>query len=453
MSGAAALANSAKADVSAQLYNPSSSSKFSYTENARGELPEGEVPEKYIRYLLGMNYNYVHDPLVELNEARTERVRTLINGIQTFNLLGGLDYNGLISFGIDAPLNVVHMPNTAAQFGVGDIRLFAKWYLISNRTSKFGLSLMPEVKLPTGNASLFLGDGGTSVGAVFGAEYDFGKVALAGNIGYRHVFAGGAQFDIINFQNQVPMKLGLAIPVGLKWAINIEGTATLMTSPLDKFQLPAEAYLGARVKPTQDMSISLGAAIGSLNRIGSSDFRILAGLKFYPSWKKYAPKPIVEVPKPAPKVEKPRVEFTAKAIVINEEIRFEHNSDVLTPSGKSLLDEVAKVIKDNRASIAKIKIEGHTNEIGSHEYNMNLSNKRANSVRWYLVSRGIETSILDAMGFGKTRPKSAGLLVSKQVRLEMDRRVEFKVVAPVKAAKKPAPQEPQAQAGGATPRG
>jgi outer membrane protein OmpA-like peptidoglycan-associated protein len=87
-------------------------------------------------------------------------------------------------------------------------------------------------------------------------------------------------------------------------------------------------------------------------------------------------------------------------------------------------------------------IEGHTNEIGSHQYNLVLSRKRANSVKEYLVSRGIEAGLLAPVGYGKSRPKSAGKELSKMAKLEIDRRVEFKVVAPTQTVVKPAQKSP-----------
>jgi outer membrane protein OmpA-like peptidoglycan-associated protein len=49
-------------------------------------------------------------------------------------------------------------------------------------------------------------------------------------------------------------------------------------------------------------------------------------------------------------------------------------------------------------------VEGHTDNVGSNEYNMNLSDNRANSVRDYLIQQGIIASSVRARGFGESRP-------------------------------------------------
>jgi outer membrane protein OmpA-like peptidoglycan-associated protein len=433
MVGASTL-STAQAGVNVQLFTPSTGNKYSLTENAMPDKPDGEAAKSYRRYMLGVNYSFLHDPLVSLNEARTARVATLIEGIQTMDITAGFDYSGYFSVNVGLPMHIVHRPGVAAAFTLGDTRLYSKIHVWRGELP-FDLAFMPEVILPTGSQDLFVGNGTTALGFHLGFEYDFGLLSAAANVGFRHVLDGGGQFESMNYQNQIPLKLGIAIPVGQRWAINAEGQGILMV-PWDRYQAPSEFYLGARYKVTDDMVASLGGSIGSFNGIASSDWRVIGGLKFAPTSKDLAPK-VVQAAKPLP-----RVEFTAKAVIIREEVRFEHNSDVLTSSGKNLLDEVAKVLKENRTGFSQIVIEGHTNEIGSQKYNLVLSRKRANSVKEYLVSRGIESYLLTPVGYGKSRPKSLGKELSKMAKLEMDRRVEFKVVAPVKQAVKPVKKTP-----------
>lgn len=72
-----------------------------------------------------------------------------------------------------------------------------------------------------------------------------------------------------------------------------------------------------------------------------------------------------------------------------------------------------------------ILISGHTDNIGTHEYNMRLSKRRADAVMQYLIQGGVDENRLEAIGFGKTRP-----LVSNDDEVdgrELNRRVEFKI--------------------------
>jgi outer membrane protein OmpA-like peptidoglycan-associated protein len=72
----------------------------------------------------------------------------------------------------------------------------------------------------------------------------------------------------------------------------------------------------------------------------------------------------------------------------------------------------------------KIAIEGHTDNIGGEEYNVKLSENRANAVRSYLVSQGLNSGIVTAQGFGKSRPVADnGTAAGRQ----QNRRVEMVV--------------------------
>src|SRR5690606_19546254 len=97
----------------------------------------------------------------------------------------------------------------------------------------------------------------------------------------------------------------------------------------------------------------------------------------------------------------------------------------------SLLDEIAKVIKEN-PHVKKISIEGHASSEGSDKHNLTLSDKRAKAVMAYLVDKaGIPAATLTAKGFGEQQ-----LLVAEEglegaaldAAREKNRRVEFNVI-------------------------
>lgn len=83
-------------------------------------------------------------------------------------------------------------------------------------------------------------------------------------------------------------------------------------------------------------------------------------------------------------------------------VNFETNSDILTPTSHAILDEAVQMLKD-RPEI-EVEIQGHTDSRGSDAYNQRLSERRADSVRRYLVSKGIEACRLRAVGYGEKRP-------------------------------------------------
>ena len=105
-----------------------------------------------------------------------------------------------------------------------------------------------------------------------------------------------------------------------------------------------------------------------------------------------------------------------------ENIFFESGSDKLTASSLPRLDEVATILKKFMAS--NLTIDGHTDNTGTAAMNMELSQKRCNSVKNYLISKGIDASRLIANGYGDTRPvadnkTSDGKAKNRRVELKM----------------------------------
>lgn len=97
-----------------------------------------------------------------------------------------------------------------------------------------------------------------------------------------------------------------------------------------------------------------------------------------------------------------KVEDVKKITQIASKIFFETNSDKLKVASLVQLDELAIIL--NRYPEANLTIEGHTDDVGKDDYNMTLSQKRTESVKVYLVSKGVSESRLTAIGFGETKP-------------------------------------------------
>lgn len=116
-----------------------------------------------------------------------------------------------------------------------------------------------------------------------------------------------------------------------------------------------------------------------------------------------APRPQVtpEV-KPAP-VAKPEPKKPAVVNLTSREL-FEFNKATLTDDAKRRLD--AEVVAKLRevGDVRYINVNGHADRLGSGQYNQQLSEKRADAVRAYLVSKGVDASKVETFGFGKTTP-------------------------------------------------
>ena len=83
---------------------------------------------------------------------------------------------------------------------------------------------------------------------------------------------------------------------------------------------------------------------------------------------------------------------------------FEKNSSELTAQAKANADVFAQFLQTDRAKPYRYEIAGHTDRKGSSRYNQNLSQARAQAVRDYLVSHGVDAAKLDVKGYGYTRP-------------------------------------------------
>src|SRR5262249_30463340 len=89
-------------------------------------------------------------------------------------------------------------------------------------------------------------------------------------------------------------------------------------------------------------------------------------------------------------------------ITIPESVLFEFDKDALLSGAKVKLDQVADALKSQDEH--NMVVEGHTDSVGSDKYNMDLSERRARTVRDYLISKGVAAEAISAMGLGKTRP-------------------------------------------------
>jgi OOP family OmpA-OmpF porin len=85
-----------------------------------------------------------------------------------------------------------------------------------------------------------------------------------------------------------------------------------------------------------------------------------------------------------------------------EGVKFAYNESELDPSAGAILDETIAALQG--CPEKRVRLSAHTDSVGSEPYNDALSQRRADSVRAYLVSRGIDASRIEARGFGESSP-------------------------------------------------
>jgi OOP family OmpA-OmpF porin len=108
---------------------------------------------------------------------------------------------------------------------------------------------------------------------------------------------------------------------------------------------------------------------------------------------KPAPKPVVEPP-PEPKAEK---------VTLKADTYFDFDKSNLKPEGKDTLDQLVRDMGDLN-TIAEIEVIGHTDSIGTEEYNQGLSERRAATVKNYLISKDVPADLIKTEGRGELEP-------------------------------------------------
>ncbi len=139
------------------------------------------------------------------------------------------------------------------------------------------------------------------------------------------------------------------------------------------------------------------------------------------------PPKIIRCPAPFPgaKLDENGCAIAPQKVVLHG-VHFEFNKATLLVDSKALLNQVGEAMKSQKGMT--VRIDGHTDDIGSDAYNMKLSQQRADSVRAYLITRGIDGSRMSTQGFGKRKP-----IVTPQntaAARELNRRVEFDILTP-----------------------
>jgi OOP family OmpA-OmpF porin len=112
-----------------------------------------------------------------------------------------------------------------------------------------------------------------------------------------------------------------------------------------------------------------------------------------------------------------------RQVITLEGVNFEFDSARLTPDSLATLNDVAMTLRDQPSM--EVEIAGHCSSEGSDRYNQLLSQRRAASVRDYLVSRGVSSGRMRAVGYGESRPIASNDTESGRSR---NRRVEFHIL-------------------------
>ena len=145
-----------------------------------------------------------------------------------------------------------------------------------------------------------------------------------------------------------------------------------------------------------------------------------------------APQPAAPAPAPAPApqprqevkpVEAPKPKPVAEKVTFAAEVLFDFDKSVVKPEGKTKLDDLSARVRG--MSLEVVIAIGHADSIGSDAYNQKLSVRRAESVKAYLVSKGIEANRIYTEGKGEKQPVADNRTREGRAK---NRRVEIEVI-------------------------
>jgi outer membrane protein OmpA-like peptidoglycan-associated protein len=125
-----------------------------------------------------------------------------------------------------------------------------------------------------------------------------------------------------------------------------------------------------------------------------------------------------------------RLDFDAGRIEILQRVEFATGKDVILKRSEPVLKEVYDILRVNK-NIKRIRIEGHTDNRGKDKANLDLSKRRARSVKLWLINQGIDAERFEAFGCGENLPLESNRSRSGR---QKNRRVEFHIVDPAPAS-------------------
>ncbi|MEO6985035.1 MAG: outer membrane protein OmpA [Paralcaligenes sp.] len=114
---------------------------------------------------------------------------------------------------------------------------------------------------------------------------------------------------------------------------------------------------------------------------------------------------------------------TSTKVVLNADAFFDFDKSTLKPAGRQMLDQVAS--QASSINLETLIATGYTDSIGTVAYNLKLSQRRANAVKTYLISKGVDANHIYAEGKGKSNPVASNKTREGRAK---NRRVEIEIV-------------------------
>lgn len=375
---------------------------------------------------LGFYFDYANRPLQFVATGAAVGRQDVVSHLLVADLYGALGFTNWLEAGLNIPVvmyNWFFTDNAAAAEdhggGMGDIELMMKLRIIDTEKSPVGFAVRPFVTLPTGDLVRFTGSGNVTGGVSLITDFIIHKrFSLALNVGAM------MRDDVTIHGVRVDDQFIYGLAGNVKIAKNFQGIVetfgrTVMRDFFSKSSsTPYEAGAGIRyLFGDSGFGVDVGGTAGIVDGVGSPRLRGFTGLKWTSTGKADCP----ECPPPAPPPD-PRIK--GDKIVIWGKIFYDTDKATIKPISFPVLDDVVDVMKKN-PQLKLVEVQGHCDIRGSDAYNMNLSQRRAESAMNYLAEKGVEPSRLAAKGYGFRNP-----IADNKTRegMSQNRRTEFVIL-------------------------
>jgi outer membrane protein OmpA-like peptidoglycan-associated protein len=392
------------------------------------------------------------------------------------------DFSLLTDQGVTGP-----MVAPVASSALGDLRLATKLALL-RETAPIGLAALLDLRLPTGDKSAFASDGlALQPGLV--ATHTFGRLRVDAQVGYLFRQPGQYAQLVVDdgLTYGLGTSLPLANPEGTGLASRTRAMAELVggwprgnDASTERYRAPLSVRGGLRTALGRGFSVEAGAGTGIGEAgYGRESWRVFGGIRwsprpaerpssaastpanarpgdrdgdgvpdekdvcpdqpgpaeldgcpdrdgdFIPDWQDKCP----DVPGLAeydgcPAPPGPVVEIETEKLSLRDAIHFDTAKATIKHQSDHVLDAIATLLKDH-PELKRIRVEGHTDNVGAAAYNKDLSQRRADSVVRALIQRGVAAGRLTAAGYGLERPIADNRTALGRAK---NRRVEFTIL-------------------------
>ncbi|MEP6908751.1 MAG: OmpA family protein, partial [Pseudoxanthomonas sp.] len=279
----------ARADLSAntQTFHPAIGAENIITV-------EGSRTGKRLRPLFNVLLEYSHRTLRLVDGDTGLLIANTVPDALTVHLMAGMGFTSWLALAVDLPVvayqgfdratPIQDVPNTPSSYGIGDLRLVAKFRIVNNERGGFGVAFVPQVTFPAGDPLQLRGDDAYGIEPRLALDYRTpGGAIIALNLG----FLGRTSNQILRGMevgSQVRYGIGMYVPLPESFGLlgEVAGGTSVNNLPDGNIYSPLEGHVGGRWVHSSGVNVNLGAGMGFTQAVGTPQFRLFAALGYLP---------------------------------------------------------------------------------------------------------------------------------------------------------------------------